>query len=81
MIASAIVMGRALAPIEVALANWKQFVAAREGISRLRAILKVTAGAGRAAGHPATAATQPDGRGPQRGRAWDAKDGHLQCVL
>ena len=42
MIASAIVMGRALAPIEVALANWKQFVAAREGISRLRAILKVT---------------------------------------
>ena len=42
MIASAIVMGRALAPIEVALANWKQFVAAREGISRLRTILKVT---------------------------------------
>ena len=42
MIASAIVMGRALAPIEVALANWKQFVAARDGISRLRAILKVT---------------------------------------
>jgi PrtD family type I secretion system ABC transporter len=42
MIASAIVMGRALAPIEVALANWKQFVAAREGISRLRAILKVS---------------------------------------
>jgi PrtD family type I secretion system ABC transporter len=41
MIASAIVMGRALAPIEVALANWKQFVAARDGISRLRAILKV----------------------------------------
>jgi PrtD family type I secretion system ABC transporter len=42
MIASAIVMGRALAPIEVALANWKQFVAARDGIGRLRAILKVT---------------------------------------
>jgi ATP-binding cassette, subfamily C, bacterial PrsD len=42
MIASAIVMGRALAPIEVALANWKQFVAAREGVNRLRAILKVT---------------------------------------
>jgi ATP-binding cassette, subfamily C, type I secretion system permease/ATPase len=43
MIASAIVVGRALAPIEVALTNWKQFVAAREGIGRLRAILKVTA--------------------------------------
>jgi ABC-type protease/lipase transport system fused ATPase/permease subunit len=42
MIASAIVMGRALAPIEVALANWKQFVAAREGVGRLRTILKVT---------------------------------------
>ena len=43
MIASAIVMGRALAPVEIALSNWKQLVAAREGIGRLRAILNVTA--------------------------------------
>lgn len=43
MIASSIMMGRALAPVEVALANWKQLVAAREGIARLRGILKLTA--------------------------------------
>jgi ATP-binding cassette subfamily C protein PrsD len=43
MIASSIMMGRALAPVEIALANWKQLVAAREGISRLREILKATA--------------------------------------
>ena len=43
MIASSIMMGRALAPVEVALANWKQLVAARQGIDRLRNILKATA--------------------------------------
>jgi ABC-type protease/lipase transport system fused ATPase/permease subunit len=36
-------MGRALAPIEVALGTWKQLVAARLGITRLRDILKTTA--------------------------------------
>ena len=40
MIASSIMMGRALAPIEVALSNWKQLVAARQGIIRLRDILQ-----------------------------------------
>ena len=39
MIASSIMMGRALAPIEIALVNWKQLVAARQGIERLRTIL------------------------------------------
>jgi ATP-binding cassette, subfamily C, type I secretion system permease/ATPase len=43
MMASSIVMGRALAPIEVALSTWKQLAAARQGIGRLRDILKATA--------------------------------------
>ena len=43
MIASSIMMGRALAPVEVALANWKQLVAARHGIARLREVLTTTA--------------------------------------
>ena len=43
MIASSIMMGRALAPIEIALANWKQLVAARDGIDRLRNILSAAA--------------------------------------
>src|SRR5258705_285344 len=43
MIASSIMMGRALAPIEVALSSWQQPSAARQGIARLREILKTTA--------------------------------------
>ena len=43
MIASSIMMGRALAPIEVALSTWKQLAAARQGIARLRDILASTA--------------------------------------
>ena len=43
MIASSVVMGRALAPIEVALGTWKQMMAARQGIERLRHILQATA--------------------------------------
>ena len=36
MIASSIMMARALAPIEIAIANWRGFVAARDSIVRLR---------------------------------------------
>jgi ATP-binding cassette, subfamily C, type I secretion system permease/ATPase len=43
MIASSILMGRALAPVEIALSSWKQLAAARQGIVRLREILKTTA--------------------------------------
>jgi ATP-binding cassette subfamily C protein len=39
MIASSIMMARALAPIETAIANWRGFVAARDSIGRLRAVL------------------------------------------
>ena len=42
MIASSIMMGRALAPIEIALSSWKQLVGARQSLARLREILKIT---------------------------------------
>jgi len=58
MIASSVVMGRALAPIEVALGTWKQLVAARQGIDRLRGILKATA----APEPPSVALPRPCGR-------------------
>ena len=39
MIAASIMMGRALAPIETAIANWRPFISARQSISRLSELL------------------------------------------
>jgi ATP-binding cassette, subfamily C, bacterial PrsD len=41
MIAASILMSRALAPIEIAVANWKGFVSARQGYRRLEHILSL----------------------------------------
>lgn len=39
MIAASIMMSRALAPIEIAVAHWKGFVSARQGLTRLKQVL------------------------------------------
>src|SRR5262249_8827950 len=40
--AASIVMGRALVPVEQAVATWKQFIAAREGYAQVRKLLNST---------------------------------------
>ena len=43
IIASSILTSRALAPVELAIANWKGFVAARQGSQRLHQLLELSA--------------------------------------
>lgn len=43
MIAASVMTSRALAPIEVAVANWKSFVSSRQGFARLRRVLPMLA--------------------------------------
>jgi PrtD family type I secretion system ABC transporter len=53
MIASSIMVARALAPVELAIGQWKNFVAARQSWSRLGKLLELVPGEHRAVSLPA----------------------------
>ena len=78
IIAGSILGGRALAPVDLAIANWRGFVAARQSWQRLSRLLGASA-ADRAAPmplQPPTAhARRPEGRGRRAGRTEDRLPG------
>jgi PrtD family type I secretion system ABC transporter len=47
IIASSIMLSRALAPVDIAIGNWKGFIAARQSYRQLKATLKALAAAGK----------------------------------
>jgi len=57
MIASSILVSRALAPVELSIANWKGFVAASQGWGRIRKLLAEDPQAGEPLGLPAPVAS------------------------
>ena len=73
IIAGSILGARALAPVDLAIANWKAFIAARQGWGRLNQLLTALAGGDRADGARG-ADTHPGGRECQRRAARRAED-------
>src|SRR5262245_43987131 len=73
IIAGAILSSRALAPVELAIANWKGFVAARQGWSRLRQLASQVPPPSKPTPLPAPAQVSR-GRGRERTAIWRAAD-------
>ena len=79
IIAGSILSARALAPVDLAIANWRGFVAARQSWQRLTDLLVAAAGAGRRRWRCSRRSQSLVGRGRQRGaarRAEDRRAGH-----
>jgi ATP-binding cassette, subfamily C, bacterial len=91
MIAASIIMGRALAPVEMAVANWKGFVAARSAYERILALFRAVPEDGQRMPLPAPegnlsveqiVAVPPGGREPVlRGVSFSLKPGEILGVL
>jgi len=73
IIAGSILSARALAPVDLAIAHWKGFVAARQSWHRLNKLLESFAGA-RRADAAAEPVEPPVGRGGQHRAAGRSKD-------